>query len=395
MRAVHSFLIVVLLAWSVGTCARRSVGDSPGKERSNPQRVRLSPIGSMEIPPGYGAFLSRSWPDSLEGCVRRIAPASSVAVITFIGEVGRGTLGAEVDYAWVRQEGGLRYGLTRGEPRRLVIALPSLKLEAFVADEGQINWAVDVARTFRPDSCPACPTPIGLRPTADPALGFTAYEGCRSEGEGPTAVVQARVPFNPATMREWPEAAQSPQDPTEADWSWVTGVQKRVFDSLLPVELTPRQLVAYRSYPEFMAEGVMERHFGISRGSGVGASPDAFTASIVTPVGRSINRQLLDLRSANRTAPFEEIFARITVRRFVVDSNGCPALNQRMHALAAVSIPLPFGDWKTVRIFRHPIAHRIVVRSDALTIDATDVDAESPLVRWAVRTNDELIACGR
>ena len=193
----------------------------------------------------------------------------------------------------------------------------------------------------------------------------------------------------------WSTDARSLQDPTDADWRWVDSVQDQVLDSLMPLELKPRQVVAYRSSSDSMRIGVIERHLTVSYAERTTANPDAFSASVVTPVGPSILRQLLDLRMANRSMPFDVILARIAVRRFVVDGGGCPALRQRMRALANVSIPLPFGDGETVRIFIHPIAHRLVVRTDALMLDATDFDSESPLVRWAVRTNDDLIACGR
>ena len=64
------------------------------------------------------------------------------------------------------------------------------------------------------------------------------------------------------------------------------------------------------------------------------------------------------------------------------------------NALSDVAITFPFRDRSMVRIFLHPISHRLVIRSDSLTVDAEDVDQESPLVRWALQSSVDLTACG-
>ena len=67
-------------------------------------------------------------------------------------------------------------------------------------------------------------------------------------------------------------------------------------------------------------------------------SPGRYSATVVAPVGRSLQRQLLELHIKDRKAPFESLLPLIAVQRIVVDSTTCPAVRQRMDALSSVSI---------------------------------------------------------
>lgn len=185
--------------------------------------------------------------------------------------------------------------------------------------------------------------------------------------------------------------AQSPQTPTDADWDWVETVENRAYEALMPLALRAGQVVAYRTYHDFQRLGDIERHFTISYATQGGFDPEAFSAVVVTPVGRSIQRQLLELHMADRRAPFDDVLAKVAIRRITVNPSQCPAVRQSMRALSDTSIKVPLED----RILSHPVSHRIVVRSQSLMLDATDRDERSPLVQWAIRTNDNLLACGK
>lgn len=175
-RRLVTFLSCLALLVS-SSCASRQVSSLP-LDSATRQRMRVSPIGSLEIPSGYQAYLSRLWPDATEGCIRPLRQSPISVVIRFAGEIGSGTLGPESDYVWIRQEGGIRYGLRIGSPQRLVVGLPALRLEAAVENESQIAWVLELARTFRVNACPDCAAPIRVGPRADPKTGVITYTGC-------------------------------------------------------------------------------------------------------------------------------------------------------------------------------------------------------------------------
>ena len=203
------------------------------------------------------------------------------------------------------------------------------------------------------------------------------------------------TPMEAKTLGFVPNGSQSSQQPTDTDYDWVWQVYTKALDALMPMKLKSRQVVAYRSDHDFLRLGEIERHFTISYADGLAYTRSDFSATIVTPMGRSIQRQLLDLHMADRKAAFDVILARVSVRRLTLDSSRCPVLGQRLDALADVTITFPFRDRSTIRIFTHPIAHRLVIRSDSLTLNAAENDQESPLVRWALQSSADLAACGQ
>ena len=177
---------------------------------------------------------------------------------------------------------------------------------------------------------------------------------------------------------------QSPA-PSEADWNWLEKFREAAFDVLMPIKMSPSDLVAYRSYRD-LYQTIEERHFRIAGGY---LSSDSLTATVVVPVGRSIQQQLLGLHMRDPKAPFESLVSQVTVRWLVLTENKCAAIRTRLDALSKVSISLPERDV----IFLHPFVHRIVLDLPGAQIDARTFDEDNPLVRWAVETTDALLAC--
>jgi hypothetical protein len=56
-----------------------------------------------------------------------------------------------------------------------------------------------------------------------------------------------------------PALAESPQEPTDADFDWVWRFQKQALDGLMPLELKPGQVIAYRSDHDLQRIGDIER----------------------------------------------------------------------------------------------------------------------------------------
>jgi hypothetical protein len=65
-----------------------------------------------------------------------------------------------------------------------------------------------------------------------------------------------------------PLGAQSPQQPTDADFDWVWRFQKQALDALMPLDLKPRQIVSYRSDHDLQRIGDIESHFTITYAAG-------------------------------------------------------------------------------------------------------------------------------
>jgi hypothetical protein len=98
---------------------------------------------------------------------------------------------------------------------------------------------------------------------------------------------------------------------------------------------------------------------------------------------------MLDLHMADRAAPFDALLPRVAVRRSATTLAHCPALNGRVAALLKTSIAIPRQDV----VMLHPTLHRLIIQLQSTTIDATLVDDDSAMVRWAVETFDALQAC--
>ncbi len=176
--------------------------------------------------------------------------------------------------------------------------------------------------------------------------------------------------------------------PSIADWRWLDQVREAAFESLMPVK-APRLLAAYRSHRD-LYQRVPERHFRVGLADSPNSARDTLVATVVTPAGRSIQEQLLDLHTRSPQASFESLISQLAVRRVVLSEEKCPAIRTRMDALPRVSVPSPLRDL----LFLHPVEHRIVIRQPGAMIDATVLEQDNPLVRWAIETLDALVACG-
>lgn len=171
---------------------------------------------------------------------------------------------------------------------------------------------------------------------------------------------------------------------TEDDGAWVEAHISEAFEMLMPVETEKGVDVAYRQYRDLYRD-VPERYFAIR----VGHPEDPIEATVITPEGASIQRQLLDLRAADRRASIQTLVSRVAVRRQPRSSTTCAALRPRLDALSAVTVSMPRRD----TIFLHPFVHRIVVSRGGEQIDATLYDNAHPLVRWADATFAALSRC--
>lgn len=178
----------------------------------------------------------------------------------------------------------------------------------------------------------------------------------------------------------------SSQVRTPEDWDWVDDHRSKAFEMLMPVERLDRggAYVAYRQYRD-LYQDVPEQYFTIC----VMDSAGALEATIVTPVGASIQRQLREMHMTDRHASLEVLLSRIAVQRHELTSTTCTALRPRLDALSMVAVPIPTRD----TIVLHPFMHRIVLDFSSWNIDAELYRDEHPLVQWARTTFDALSRC--
>jgi hypothetical protein len=176
--------------------------------------------------------------------------------------------------------------------------------------------------------------------------------------------------------------------PTGADWTWLEQHRERALGALMPIRSIPRHIVTYRSYRD-LYQDEYERYFTIGESEGGAARPERLIATIVVPVTKSIQQQLLELHMSDRRATLESLLPRVTVARKKVSQDGCPVLAARTEALRRLGISL----WTRDVIILHPTVHRIVADNGGESIDATLWDDESAAVRWAVETLNALQRC--
>jgi len=176
--------------------------------------------------------------------------------------------------------------------------------------------------------------------------------------------------------------------PSDADWHWLFDNRDAAFESLMPVALSANGLVAYRSYRDLYQE-VQERYFRIEWADGPGFDKDRLPATVVVPMGRSIQQQLLDAHMRDRRASFKSVLATVGVRRLTFSADKCAAVRTRADALSATAMSLPARDDLAI----HPMVHRIVIEMMTAHIDATVYDPHNPIVLWATETADAILAC--
>ena len=179
---------------------------------------------------------------------------------------------------------------------------------------------------------------------------------------------------------------QPRQTPTDADWEWISRYRQQAFDALMPMD-SPAGIIFYRSYRDLYHE-VPERYFMIRTDYG-----ELLTATVVRPVGSSIQQQLIDLHMADRNAPFESVLEQIAVSRVdVAWAEGCEAVRTSRDRLDKINVSLG-GRRDIIRL--HPVVHRFVVHSPDGQFDVRLTEPDVPLVRWAAQTIDALLACAQ
>jgi hypothetical protein len=165
--------------------------------------------------------------------------------------------------------------------------------------------------------------------------------------------------------------------PSEGDWRWLDASREQAFDELLPVAVRKGQIVAYRSYRD-LYQDVLERYLRVERASGPSTGGDAFVATVVAPVGRSIQQQLLEVHRARPDPGLNSVLADVALRRIIVSSKECAALTASLDALSGVTVVIPKRDV----IVLHPTVHRFAINVGTASIDVTLFDNSAPLVRW-------------
>lgn len=177
--------------------------------------------------------------------------------------------------------------------------------------------------------------------------------------------------------------------PSDADWQWFYRNNDAALEALMPLNPSSKPLVAYLGYDSFRVE-VQERYFRIDFAAmEAGFDKDRLTATVVVPVGRSIEQQLLEGHMKDRRASFKSLLSLVAVRRLTFSAANCAAVRTRMDALSTTPVSLPERD----SLFIHPVVHRIVISMMAINIDATVQDPDIAIVRWATETADALLAC--
>jgi hypothetical protein len=176
--------------------------------------------------------------------------------------------------------------------------------------------------------------------------------------------------------------------PSDADWDWLNEHRERAFDALMPIAPAPGQLVAYRRYRD-LYQDVPEVHFAIATAEGPVSGRAKLRAVVTLPTSGSIQQQLLQLHMTNRELSLDALLPRVTIQRQTIVEDRCPAIRSRMNALAKAKIALPDPNIITL----HPTIHRLVIETSGAQIDATLVDSNDSVVRWATDTLKAFQAC--
>jgi hypothetical protein len=165
---------------------------------------------------------------------------------------------------------------------------------------------------------------------------------------------------------------------------WLDRVHEQAYDALMPLT-APGLRAAYRRGER---SGELERYFAISLAD---RPSTGFEATVVTPIGASIDDQLLRQFRRDVRASFESILLQVTVRRFTAKSTACPAIIGQMSALSKLSLSLQ--DDGVIRL--DTTWHRFVIGFASGQVDAQITDDRHPLVGWATTTYDALLACAK
>jgi hypothetical protein len=185
-----------------------------------------------------------------------------------------------------------------------------------------------------------------------------------------------------------PGSAQSSRD---AAREWFLEVQEDAYEAAMPMRV-PDLLVAFRTSHE-MYPDTHERYFAIQYmrfGKGF-IVPDALKATVIQPVGASVQTQLINLRMRDRGATLPELVSRLSLRKEITDVDGCSAILDQVKRLSGLRFSIPRRDIVTLDA---PL-HHVAVNVGNLKMTAAIEGTKDPLVAWGVRTHDLLRDCLR
>ncbi len=164
------------------------------------------------------------------------------------------------------------------------------------------------------------------------------------------------------------------------DEAWFRKHRKAVVDYFMPFDMAG---VTFRSHHDYYYNAE-ERYFQIFEDS------PSMSAVVVTPIGKSIKVQALDLRIADHQATLDDLLPQIKVDRTKIAEADCPQIRTRFHSLAGLPFSVPGRDR-----FMHPMTYEIQFSAMSGTLEARLYDQSHPLAQWALETLRELETCAK
>jgi hypothetical protein len=176
--------------------------------------------------------------------------------------------------------------------------------------------------------------------------------------------------------------------PTEADWDWLNSNRDAALEAVMPLRPSSGPLVVYRSYRDLYHD-VVEKYFTITLVRDRNSQRQGLSATIVVPIGQSIQEQVLKAHMRNRRELTSSVISAVRIRRMTLSETDCPALRERVNVIPSLRLISHEDDG----IFLHPVIHKMVVDQYGATIDVTVTDPDHPLVPWVLDTYKSLAAC--
>jgi hypothetical protein len=182
--------------------------------------------------------------------------------------------------------------------------------------------------------------------------------------------------------------ASSPQSSNDSARAWFLERQDEAYEAVMPLAV-PDRIVAYRFVHETQPD-MHERYFSIQHIRVEGRTFRALiSATVVAPVGNSIQRQLRTLRAKDGAASMADTLSRVTLRKETVDVEHCRAIADQLDGFSGVSMSMPSRD-----IFMLDAdVRRIAVNMGNIRMTAEIQGGQSQLVAWADRTHELLLGC--
>lgn len=178
-------------------------------------------------------------------------------------------------------------------------------------------------------------------------------------------------------------SSQETEEVQQHHWDWLSQHRFEAFDTLMPLEAESYVPVTFRSYRAFYQE-VHEQYFQIAE-----PQRNSLQATVIAPIGQSIQQQMLDLHMRDPSASFESVLRQVQVSNVMVEERDCPALREQIETLESIHFTVPNPD----RVIIHPAVYWISIDfSDGKVLAELTVE-DHPLVRWANETQRKLDKC--